>query len=379
MKYYATSDERLKELFGKYSHLSGNGQELTIVRSGSNIGEHGRPNLDFILPFPGVPLTREGQLFDIGSGFKIPELAKEFYTGFDETTIIIPGTKIRRHPTTSRKKQFLTTFDPDKTEIVLIGRKCDQNTDQLTRDELRELAVFASLGKPKEGEASGVFWDYYVLSVMTDYNHVAGRNDILLSDAKYAASGERSLKRRTLLREYLEKIFGELDNLTRLTPRSSKKKPASEKAEVITEAAGKFGGWHYVDELYHSEIWVIDQMGRLLEPDSAINHGDFDQKYASGEISMDEFWEKVPESAMVIRYSRRSFAEPAQYVFLQKPAKVSEAQLDRLTLIENNLRNEVREAVGRYNLFERLARRGPENSWTLQLHDETVIAEALKK
>lgn len=371
MRYYKLSESRVQEMFGRFCHISNNKQEMVIVTPKSSKGENDVPNLDYVLPFPGVPLKTDGQVYDIRQGFQIQELAKDYYHGFDESTIIIPGSKIKPHPTVSKKKQLYVTFDPCKTNYILIGRKCNQDTDQLTRKELCELADFASMGTPKS--PSEVYWDYYILPFRSNYNYVADRNDRMLTDAKFAATFEQIEKRKQLLRNCLENLFGSLSKLSGITPI----KATSKLNELKTITTGNLCGWHYFDGLRHTETWVIDEKGRSIKAKEVQHSPEVD--YTDVVISIDMLWENIPDGYIAIRYERKSFSEPAAYTFLQKPAVVTAAQMDRLCLIEENLSSEVREIVMERNLFERFALRGKEASWTLQLHDDEVVANALNE
>lgn len=371
MKYYKLSSSKAQEMLGKYSHLSKNGQELVIVTPGTNRGEKGVPNLDFILPFPGVPLTKDGRVYNIRQGFRILELAEDYYRGFDESTFIVPLAKIRSHPTNSKKKQALVTFDPSKVEFVLIGRRCNQDTDQLTRKELRELATFASMGEPKG--TSEVYWDYYALPFHADYNYAIDKDkEKFLSDARYVAMGGQAEKRRQMLRKALEDAFGSLDNMTCMSAVKVGERRKETKPSVAKDGLCE---WCYFDGFYRTEVWVINEDGRCLAAKNA-SHGTSDPKYVGAEISLDRQWKQVSENCLVVRYERKSFSEPTTYEFLQRPTNLTAAQRDRLRIIEENMHGEVREIVNKYDLFDRLALRGEEASWTLQLHDEEVIAQA---
>lgn len=401
MKYCRLNEAGVQQAYGRYSRLSEEGDETIVVYRGSNLGAGGVPELNIVLPFPGILLDVDDQPYDIKQGFSIPELTADFFVGFDESTRIIPVAKIKRMPSGSHRKHLFVTFDATKVEFVLIGRKCNQDTNQTTRDDLRSLAEYSRMGGPDQ--KSDYFWDYHLLSFRSDYNVVAD-NQHFLSDAKYATTAEQLERRQQLLNSFLKEKFGTPDTLSSMildadgklveddtsilrqasskliisqpqnsvfatTNRTQVEKVLEQSKPIPARAPEQINQWYFLDDLHHYETWVIDREGRFLEPNMTPKHK-IKQFYARAETSLDQIWNCIPDNCVVVRYARNGISEPAEYTLLYKPEDISSLQIDAITVLEQQMLRETHEIVVKRKLFERFALRGAEMTWTKQLRND---------
>lgn len=370
MRYRKMDLSQLKKYYGQFAKLDEDGKGMIVPRGGKNRGENGKSNLKYHVEFCGVLLDKNNNETDITLGFEIRDLIAEFYHGFGDDAIIIPGYKIVHDRHSSQQKHFYVTFDPNNVSFVVIGCKRYHDKDQITKD-LSDLAVFTCLGELADAEYC---WDYFVFPWTLDYNKVADRNDVLLSDAKYAACS-RTGTRREMLRNFLKEKFDNIETLSAMMPVRSggELKVAMDKAKAVAEGgvlqndtSKLLQQWNYLDELNHKETFVFDDEGRMILPDSTIPW-DGKVKYRNAEKSTSNDWSEIQENYVVIRYVRVGISQAAKYTFLQRPAKITDAQYDAILILEQVLRNEVRQLLGKYDLLDRLALRGAEVTWTQQL------------
>lgn len=374
MRYRKMDATQLKAYYGQFARPEENGRGMIVPRGGKNRGVNGKSNLKYHIEFCGVLLDKGNNETDISMGFEIPDLIAEFYRGFGDDAIIIPGSKMMHDRHSSQQKNFYVTLDPNNVSFVVIGHKRYHDKDQITKD-LSDLAEFSCLGEPNGEEYC---WDYYVFPWALDYNKVANRNDLLLSDARYAACS-RTGKRREMLRDFLKEKFDNIETLVAMQPIRSGSEfvNASDQPEIEKIAADILSAgdesrlsqqWNYKDELNHKETFVLDDEGRMINPDNTIPWKG-KVEYRNAERSTSNDWYYIQKNYVVIRYVRVGISRAAQYIFLQKPEKVTEAQYDAILILEQVLRNEVRQLLGKYDLLDRLALRGAENTWSQQLQN----------
>lgn len=372
MKYRTMDATQLKAYYGQFAKPEEIGRGMIIPRGGKNRGINGKSNLKYHLDFCGILLDKDNNETDVTMGFEIRDLIAEFYRGFGDEAIIIPGSKMTHDRHSSRQKHFYVTFDPNNVQFVVIGHKRYHDKDQTTKD-LSDLAEFVCLGE-LNGEA--YCWDYYVFSWSMDYNKVANRNDLLLSDAKYAACSRTGV-RREMLRNFLQEKFDDVETLVAMQSIRSGNEfkamsnqrdtgKADTKVPSGSSESGLFQQWNYRDELNHKETFVLDDEGRMVNPDSTMPWEGRAQ-YRNAETSTSNDWYDIQQNYVVIRYVRIGISQAAQYIFLQMPEVVTEAQQDAILILEQMLRNEVRQLLGKYDLLDRLARRGAEKTWSQQL------------
>lgn len=363
MRYHKMNDTDVVEFYGRYAKITRGGSQVTIPRGGRNRGERGIPNAVFNLEFPGALLDKQKQLVDITQGFKIPALISCFYQKFSDDATLVPISKLTNDTHGRNRKNLYVTLNPNKVTHVMIAQRRNHDKGQ-DIDDLAELADAVCLGELVEGEA--YCWDYFVFNLGVDYNHVAHTDQHFLSDAKYAGCGQRK-ERAEILRGYLEKHFGKVDELL-AEDEVPNKKPQQQKAKQrpIDQKPESFTFWNYKDEIYRNFAYVIDVEGRLLEPNITDPHVG-KHKFTGAEISVDETWKDLPDDCIIISYKRRSLSEPAEFQFHYRKGQVTTAQLERILYIEQKMRNETRELLGKYDMMERLVRHNQVNHWSKQI------------
>ena len=368
MRYRKMDLSQLKKYYGRYARPDENGKGIIIPRGGKNHGEDGKPNLKYHIEFCGALFDKDNNEVDVTMGFKIHDLIADFYHDFDDDTVIIPGSKITHDHHSSKSKHFYVTLNPNNVNFAMIGCKRYHGKDPTTK-ELSDLAIFACLG---ELENATYCWDYFVFPWTLDYNKVANRDDVLLSDAKYAACN-KTKARREMLRKFLEEKFDNIDTMIALSSIYDTKQEFDKMKMTCYEISLQQNNlpellqqWHYRDELNHKETFVIDEEGCMISPDSTVPWDD-GKKYCNADISTSNNWHNIPKNYAAIRYVRRGISCPAHYLFLQKPDKITDAQYDAILILEQTLRNEVRQLLGKYDLIDRLALRGAEETWSKKL------------
>lgn len=373
MRYRKMDLSQLKARYGQFAKPDEDGRGMIVPRGGKNRGENGKSNLKYHMEFCGILLDKDNGEVDITQGFEIRDLIAEFYHDFGDGAIIIPGSKITHDRHSSQQKHFYVTLDPNNVSFVVIGRKRYHDKDQITKD-LSDLSDFRCLGDLAGAEYC---WDYFVFPWTLDYNKVADRDDLLLSDAKYAACSKTGV-RRDMLRNFLKDKFDDIETLVAMRPVRSgsdlksaldlqkQEVPVAEGALAQDSISELLQQWNYKDELNHKETFVLDDEGRTIIPDRTIPW-EGKAKYRDAEKSTSNDWRDIQKNYLVVRYVRIGISQAAQFLFLQKPGEVTPAQHDALLILEQKLRNEVRQLLGKYDLLDRLALRGAEMTWSQQL------------
>lgn len=92
--------------------------------------------------------------------------------------------------------------------------------------------------------------------------------------------------------------------------------------------------WAYEDDLSAEDSWVIDRCGRMLAPTAVQDHKD---KYLGAKVAEYRTWEKIPEGALVLSWSKPSIASAHVFIVNIKPELVTCAQLERAAWLEDQI------------------------------------------
>lgn len=290
---------------------------LIVRRCGQNQGDPGKPNAVFHISSWSVPLTQETQLrYDVTKGFLAPNLIKSFHNDFSDEARICFGTQLYHDSHRSGEIHFHTTLNPLAVKYVLIANKHSAAQSQAALADVQRTAYHYRQGFTEEDEYP--CWDYYYLPI--DYAGDKRDPDLVK-------------ERRQAIRALLEKLFGDLscdmpmDVLPETRPEDSEPELSLRVDPVTAE--------HYEDGMQHIQTWVIDEHGRMLAPNkSSLNKAD---SFIDATVACEETWNVVPQTYLVVKYHRECFTDVPVYTVEREPAVVSNAQMDRLLILEKKL------------------------------------------
>lgn len=335
MQYRKMSEDELGLYYNRYKHkyyANVKGSEVCIRDCRSDRGVLGRSNLLFYLPMAGILLDKQGKDYDIiTTMFPLWASAQLVWEGFSQNARILLGASVLGDRKKSFKSHFEVTFEAKTAQYIYVR---DLNK---VPDALLHQAVHYHLGNP-------------TLSTIVDqYNHYVFPLGVLCrkSGTQYIIEhNQQNVKlTRSNYQHYLETYFGSLPLV------------AQQDAEKLT--VKDFKTERYEDDMACQRSFVIDAYGRLLEPECSPDKASF----IGATMVATETWKAVAGNVTVVTYRSDCFSLPAEYIFEQRPEKLTTAQNDRLMMLAKKLQERRREKAKVAHLLDFLNKSSDEKAW----------------
>ncbi len=345
-----------KKLYTLYAREEGRG--LRVSCCGKNRGSNSKPNVIFHLPDYTVPVSKTGDKYNALFGLCCPELAKSFFQGFSNQVTVVPAEDITQDHHDGSHKHLYVTLDPQRTNYLLVANRRVVDDGRAIPSALMKFALHYCPGAPSERhKADEIYYDYYIFAMDLDYASSVKKGHTVSSTDEEAENQMLLTDRRKMLRKFLLETFGDFTP-SLWTPVSgggtgrdetameqatdqphSPRCQTTEKAEAVFKRAPEtkpFKAMHYEDGFSHEQGWVLDKYGRLLAPKIG---NDETSSFVGATVARRECWE-IAEDCLAIQYCCESPSAKAQFSFFQKPEIVTQAQLDRLEVLQHQLMQE---------------------------------------
>lgn len=130
----------------------------------------------------------------------------------------------------------------------------------------------------------------------------------------------------------------------------------------LTSEGERLDSWVYYDDIGAEDCWVIDQYGHLLRPTIV---EDYKDKFMEESIETAEhrIWENVPDTALVLSWSKPSISENHEFTVNREPDRVTPSQLERVATLEHNIEKAYAGKVSPYDQSKSPGIRGGWNLW----------------